>query len=194
MDEQTTKAYSQNAQAYSQDWLSQPEPTDMYELLKKFFIPGGKTADIGCGNGRDAAWLAKQGFHVQGFDSSAELVSLASRLYPQLSFKMATLPLLSEITEQFQNVLCETVIMHLTREQITQSIQHLKRITMSGGVLYLSWRVTEGQDSRHADGRLYSSFDADFVLNHFDSQPILHFEDQISASSAKRVCRLVCRG
>lgn len=54
LDLQTNQAYSANASNYSQDWLNQPEPSDMYELLLKYFIPGGSTADIGCGNGRDA--------------------------------------------------------------------------------------------------------------------------------------------
>lgn len=53
IDVKTQMAYAENAIAYSQDWISQPEPTDIYQLVKKFFIPEGTTAGIGCGNGRD---------------------------------------------------------------------------------------------------------------------------------------------
>lgn len=193
VDPKTLNAYSEKAVEYSHDWLNQPEPTDMYELLKKFFLVGKETADIGCGNGRDTNWLALQGYKVTGYDASPELINLASGLYPGLQFEQAFLPSLREIQEQFKNVLCETVIMHLPKDQIPDAIQNLKRILKSGGVLYLSWRVTEKEDVRHADGRLYSAFDPQSIVNQFPQGGILHFEDKISASSSKRVCRLIFR-
>lgn len=191
MDSRTQSAYSSNAQDYSQDWLAQPEPSDMYELFKKYFKAKGQTADIGCGNGRDSSWLASQGYKVTGYDSSDELIQIASKLFPNIEFKRANLPTLGDLQRSFDNVVCETVIMHLPLEQIKLSILSLKRILKSNGVLYLSWRVTENQDTRHSDGRLYSAFESQFILDQFDKKGILHFEDKISASSGKRVCRLI---
>lgn len=194
MDQKTLNAYAEKAKGYSDDWLAQPEPSDMYQLLKQFFISKGETADIGCGNGRDAEWLHENGYNVCGFDSSKELITVASQLYPQIKFQQAFLPNLKEINQRFDNVLCETVIMHLQKDQISAAIQNLKKILKKDGVMYLSWRVTEGDDVRHQDGRLYSAFDSNFILNHFDEKSILHFEDKLSASSGKRVCRLICKG
>lgn len=193
MDKKTLIAYANKAPSYSEEWLSQPEPMDMYELLKKFFISEGKTADIGCGNGRDAGWLSKNGFQVSGFDSSTELLEIASQLYPEVKFKQALLPELKDIQEQFDNVLCETVIMHLPQSDILNAFDNLKRILKENGVLYLSWRVTEGEDARHADGRLYSAFSPELILKNVAKDDILHFEDKISLSSGKRICRLICR-
>lgn len=194
MDKKTIDAYSELAKNYSEDWLAQPQPSDMYELLKTFFVPGGKTADIGCGNGRDTHWLEQNGFKVSGFDSSSELLAIASELFPNTKFKQAFLPELKGLDEKYQNILCETVIMHLPKVQVPTAILSLKRILSNDGVLYLSWRVTEGEDTRHSDGRLYSAFEPDVILNQFDRERILHFEDKISASSGKRVCRLIYRG
>ena len=101
------------------------------------------------------------------------------------------LPELKEIENQFDNVLCETVIMHLPTQQLVSAILNLKRILKVDGILYLSWRVTEKEDARHEDGRLYSAFNPDVILREFDKNGILHFEDKLSASSGKRVCRLV---
>jgi 2-polyprenyl-3-methyl-5-hydroxy-6-metoxy-1,4-benzoquinol methylase len=193
MDSKTLNAYTKLAGEYSSDWLSQPVPSDMYTLLEKFFIANGETADIGCGNGRDAGWLAAKGFKVSGYDSSAELLSLARKLNPNVRFASALLPCLSEITNQFDNVMCETVIMHLPNEQIPEAVKNLRRIVKNGGVLYLSWRVTEREDIRHEDGRLYSAFVPEFILDQFSKSSILHFEDVTSASSGKRVCRLICK-
>ena len=193
MDDKTLKAYSENASDYSQDWLSQPEPLDMYDLFNKFFIKNGETADIGCGNGRDANWLAVNGFKVTGYDSSNKLLEKAAELFPRIKFYQEYLPELSGIQKLYENVLCETVIMHLPKSEIPTAIQNLKRIVKVGGILYLSWRVTEGADSRHKDGRLYSAFDSSFILEQFSKTSILHFEDKTSASSGKRVCRLIYR-
>ncbi|WP_413290755.1 class I SAM-dependent methyltransferase [Bdellovibrio sp. HCB337] len=193
MDQPTLKAYSDKASTYSQDWLTQPEPTDMYQLLQKYFTSGGTTVDIGCGNGHDAEWLRQQGFKVQGFDSSSELLTIATNLFPKIKFGQALLPALSEIQEQFDNILCETVIMHLPLKQIPEALQNLKRLLKSSGILYLSWRVTEVTDARHNDGRLYSAFEPSYILDQFPKNSILHFEDKTSTSSGKRVCRLIYR-
>lgn len=104
------------------------------------------------------------------------MIATGSKLYPKIEFKVANLPKLSELKAQYQNILCETVIMHLPKDQISTAIQNLQRILQKDGVLYLSWRVTEGQDARHSDGRLYSAFEPEFILSHFDKNQILHFE------------------
>lgn len=194
MDENTLKAYATKASEYSQDWLAQSPPTDMYNIIKKYFRAGAETGDIGCGNGRDAHWLSQNGFKVVGYDSSLDLLNLGSKLYPHIQFKQTFLPSLKEIQGQFDNLLCETVIMHLPQSQILEGIQNLKRILRKDGVLYLSWRVTEGTDARHNDGRLYSAFDPNLIVSQFSKNSFLHFEDKISESSGKRVCRLVVSG
>lgn len=140
-DEKTHTAYTENAGSYSQDWLSQPEPTDIYKLIKKYFIPNGTTADIGCGNGRDSNWMSQNGFQVSGFDSSTELLKLAQDLFPKVQFNRALLPNLNEIINQYDNVFCETVIMHLPKTQIELAIKNLKRILKPNGVMYLSGKV-----------------------------------------------------
>lgn len=192
-DSRTAKAYEELADSYSRDWNTQPAPVDMYELFKLFLIKEGTLAEVGCGNGRDAKWLNKNGFRVEAFDSSKELIRIAANLFPNIHFGIANLPELNEITKQYDNVICETVIMHLPTEQIERAIQSLQRILKSGGILYLSWRVTEGEDARHSDGRLYSAFSSEFVLKQFNGSQILHFEDKVSSSSGKRVCRLILK-
>lgn len=190
-DDATLDAYSHDAARYSREWLDQPPPDDMYALWENHLLPTGKTADIGCGNGRDAAWLAEHGYRVTGFDASAELLDEARRLYPEIAFRTATLPQLAEIDEQYDNVVCETVLMHLPVDAITDAIDNLVRIVRPSGMLYLSWRVTEGEDNRHADGRLYSAFAPSLVTDALSDCVILFADDTTSASSGKRVCRLI---
>lgn len=190
-DARTLAAYAQHAPSYSQDWLDQPPPTDLYALLERYLVAGGETADIGCGNGRDTAWLAAHGYPVIGFDGSEELLTEAQRLNPSLEFRRAMLPELAEIGQSFDNIVCETVIMHLPATVIPLALQSLLDKLRPGGVLYLSWRVTTGSDLRHGDGRLYAAFEPALVLDALAGCSILHFDDVISASSGKRICRVV---
>lgn len=192
-DLQTEAAYEANAASYSEDWLNQPPPDDMYALLVRHFVPGGRTVDVGCGNGRDAAWLAKAGFDVVGYDNSLALVDLARKTFPWVSFHVGKLPQLENVTETFDNVVCETVLMHLNADDVPAAADRLWTLVRPGGVLYVSWRVTEGADQRHADGRLYSAFAPDVVRAALHEGVVLHEEDVTSASSGKRVCRLIVR-
>ncbi|AJC19369.1 class I SAM-dependent methyltransferase [Pandoraea pulmonicola] len=192
-DLQTEAAYEANAVRYSEDWLEQPSPDDMYALLMRYFVPGGRTVDVGCGNGRDAAWLAREGFDVVGYDNSPALVALARKTFPWVAFHVGKLPLLDNVTERFDNVVCETVLMHLPASEVPQAVDRLWTLVRPGGVLYLSWRVTEGADMRHKDGRLYSAFAPDVVRAALHDGVVLHEEDVTSASSGKRVCRLIVR-
>ncbi|SIT49947.1 Type 11 methyltransferase [Paraburkholderia piptadeniae] len=190
-DSATLDAYTRDAARYSREWLDQPPPDDMYALWHDHLLPMGKTADIGCGNGRDTAWLADNGYRVTGFDASEGLLEEARRLYPHIAFRTATLPSLAEIDEQFDNVVCETVLMHLAPDAITDAVDNLVRILRPSGMLYLSWRVTEGEDRRQPDGRLYSAFEPGLVTNALSACVILFADDTTSASSGKRVCRII---
>jgi SAM-dependent methyltransferase len=190
-DSATLDAYTRDAARYSREWLDQPPPDDMYALWQDHLLPMGKTADIGCGNGRDTAWLADHGYRVTGFDASEGLLDEARRLYPHIGFRTATLPSLAEIDERFDNVVCETVLMHLAPDAITDAVDNLVRILRPSGTLYLSWRVTEGEDRRQPDGRLYSAFEPSLVKNALSACVILFVDDTTSASSGKRVCRII---
>ena len=95
-DRETLDAYGRHATAYSADWRAQPAPTDLYDLLATYFRTGGATADIGCGNGRDAAWLTAHGYPAIGFDAAPAVLAEARRRHPGLRFETATLPALDE--------------------------------------------------------------------------------------------------
>lgn len=195
MDRPTIDAYDAAAPAFAADWLKQPPPDDMYALLARYFIAGGKTADIGCGAGRDVAWLNQHGFPVSGFDASAALLEQARAAYPSGRFEQALLPDLAGIPgASFDNVLCETVIMHLPPPDVAAACARLIDILTPGGVLYLSWRVApDGQSTRDAYGRLYAAFDEAWVREGLRGAHILLDEDAVNASSGKRVRRVVAR-
>jgi SAM-dependent methyltransferase len=194
MDEQTIEAYSADASRFAAEWRDQPPPVDMYALLERYFTRGGKTADIGCGAGRDVAWLNDHGFPAVGYDASEGLLAQADAAFPSLVFKRDALPALGSIDAQaYDNVLCETVLMHLPPEEVTLACARLFDILKPGGTLYLSWRVTESASKRDAAGRLYAEFDAARVREGLSDARFLLDTESVNMSSGKRVHRLIVR-
>jgi SAM-dependent methyltransferase len=193
MDRKTLEAYDSAAADFADDWSAQPAPVDLHAVVRRFFVPG-PTADIGCGSGREVAWLAANGFPTTGFDPSEGLLREARARHPGLVFEQAALPELAGIADgSFANVLCETVIMHLPHVAIAPSVTRLMAILRPGGVLYLSWRVTRGDDQRDGQGRLYAAFPAGLVIDALAGATILLDEETISASSGKAIHRLIAR-
>ena len=69
MDRTTLAAYDKDAAAFAKDWHEQPPPVDLYDVVARFFVKGGTAADIGCGSGREVAWLNANGYPATGFDA-----------------------------------------------------------------------------------------------------------------------------
>ena len=192
MDRATLAAYDAAAAAYAKEWEAQPAPVDLHDLAKRFFRPG-LTADIGCGSGRDAAWLAANGFPTVGYDASEGLLAQARAAHPGLTFEQAALPELHGIAEgTFDNVLCETVIMRLGRREIAPAVRRMLAILKPDGIMALSWRVEE-TDRRDARGRLYCAFDRDLVLGALSGASVVLDEELVSPASGRKIHRLVAR-
>lgn len=192
MDRETLAAYDSNAAGFARDWHDQPPPADLHALVQQFFVPGGLTADIGCGCGREVAWLAAHGYRAHGYDASQGLIAEARDLHPELAFDLAVLPALDGLAAgSFDNVLCETVIMHLPEAERLASARRLFDILRPGGVLYLSWRVTRGSSLRDMFGRLYAAFEAAEIRHELATARVLLDHEIESESSGKLIHRLI---
>ena len=195
MDQATIAAYDKDAVAFAKAWHDQPAPVDLHEVVEQFFVRGGRTADIGCGSGREVDWLDTNGFSAEGIDASEGLLSEARSRYPDLKFTRAELPELSGIAaNRYDNVLCENVIMHLDAAEIAPAVHRLLDIVKPDGVLYLSWQVTKDA-GRDAQGRLASVIDAGAVRAELASVTATTFLDEevVSGASGKTMHRLVVK-
>jgi SAM-dependent methyltransferase len=193
MDKTTLAVYDSDALAFVQRWLAEEEPADVYALLRKFFRPG-LTADIGSGSGRDAAWLTANGFPTIGYDLSEGLLAQARTRFPHIEFNKAALPELSGVpARRFDNVVCETVLMHLPREEIAPAVARMLEILRPGGVIYLSFRITENADHREKDGRLFTAHVGEQVRGALAGQAIL-FDETVVRRPGVMLQRLVARG
>jgi len=194
IDLATIRSYDKRAASFAKEWEEkQPVPVDLQSIVEQYFRDG-PTVDVGCGSGRDAAWLSDSGFAVVGIDPSPGLLAEATRRHAGVRFQPGALPELDGLEEgSFVNVLCETVIMHLDTKLIPRSVRKLVALLEPQGILCLSWRVTKGSDARDGNGRLYSAFEPSLVTEALSDATIELDEPMVSVSSGKTVHRIVAR-
>jgi SAM-dependent methyltransferase len=194
IDKSTLLAYDSASAKFAQEWREQPAPEDMYALLRQYFMMGA-TVDVGCGSGRDLAWLRANGYDASGYDVSAGLLREARVTCPDAFFGVARLPELEGVPRAAHaNVLCETVIMHLDPSEIGSAVRNLVALLSPGGTLWLSWRVTPDESRRDDAGRLYAAFDDRIVMEALGADTALLMDrEERSGSSGKVVRRLIVR-
>ena len=194
MDTDTVRAYDMQACNYAAEWEEDQAPPDDLRAAVRAYFNDGLTVDVGCGSGRDTAWLAGQGFEVMGVDAAPGLLAEAQRRHPEVIFEVDALPALARLGDRvFTNVLCETVIMHLEKPDAITAARRLASLLEPGGTLYLSWRVGGGADRRDDDGRLYAAFATGAVRANLAGLEVLLDEERVSASSKKVIHRIVAR-
>lgn len=112
----------------------------MHKLLSDFHS-GSKILDVGCGPGREAAWLSEAGYDVTGLDQSEEMLRWAKKRYPELSFVQGDQEDF-EIGERFDALTCvgSTFLYNFTNEQVQSSLNCFRNHLKDGGLLYLDMR------------------------------------------------------
>jgi SAM-dependent methyltransferase len=130
---------------------------DLLAVLRGLFHPGAPTADVGCGSGRDVAWLLQHGYPTVGYDASTGMLREAQAAYPGIDVRQESLPDLAGIPDAaYANVLCSAVLMHLPREDLITAALNLARILRPEGRLYLTYRASRAASEREEDGRLFT--------------------------------------
>nr|WP_319490439.1 class I SAM-dependent methyltransferase [uncultured Desulfobacter sp.] len=99
----------------------------LHDFLLSGLEPGGRLLELGCGSGRDAAFMVSQGFSVLATDGSGAMVEQAKRHHPELADQVIPLELpdgLSNKSGLFHGIYAVAVLMHLSVQDI--------EITLSG--------------------------------------------------------------
>ncbi len=165
MDTKTSTYYSRNAEQLAGQYATLSRQYE--DHLITAFGKAHKILDVGCGTGRDLAWLLRKGKDAYGVDPSKEMLVAASSSLAQQGLSgqgrlfEGELPGLNLFNEaEFDGVLCSAVLMHLPEEEIFDAVYTLRRIVRPGGTLVVSVPVeradVDQQTRRDAHGRLFT--------------------------------------
>lgn len=103
-----------------------------------------RVLDLGCGAGRDMAWMEAQGAWVVGADLSAGMLEEARHIAqgPLVQADMRRLPFGNG---SFHGVWCMASMLHLSKADAHAALAEIKRVLKLGGVLLLGLQMGEGE-------------------------------------------------
>lgn len=123
------------------DLLEQDVQADLRKLT-------GRVLVLGCGAGKEVAYLSEQGCDALGVDSAPEAIALAQEDHPELSerFRVADLYDLDIMLDgEFDGIVANAVLVHLLeREDIGQVLAHIHARLKPGGLAFI--RVIDKSD------------------------------------------------
>jgi ubiquinone/menaquinone biosynthesis C-methylase UbiE len=125
-------------------------------LLRAFveLVPAttnARVADLGCGPGRVAAFLARQGLQVVGVDVSRAMLTHARSAHPDLALEEGRLDALPIATASLAGAVCWYSIIHLPSTALDPVFQELARVLEAGGHLLLAFQEGAGDPVHRPD-------------------------------------------
>lgn len=138
MNEELKNTYNKIAE----DWFSDHN-TDTWWMegtnQLASLLPGGATVlDIGCGAGHKSKYLSEKGFKVTGGDFSEEMVKIAQREVPDVKFQVLDLYTLGALTEKFDCVFAQAVLLHIPKKDVAEIFQNMANLLNEEGLLYVA--------------------------------------------------------
>ena len=109
---------------------------------------GSSVADVGCGTGRLAPYLAGRGLRPRGFDLSPGMIQVARRDHPGFGFDVADLRELPVEDASLAGVVCWYSLMYLAPACRPAAFGELARVVKPGGYLVTAFKAGDSQVRR----------------------------------------------
>lgn len=143
--DRTVAAYDQIAALYAKRNAAMPE--DLATLATRFLElvrQGAKILDVGCGAGRDMAWMEARGARVTGVDLSAGMLAEARRQVRgallQMDMRRLNFP-----DARFGGVWCTASLLHLPKREAPGALREMRRVLVPHGILFLCIQEGAGE-------------------------------------------------
>lgn len=125
--------------------------------------------DLGCGGGKDALRLAREGFHVVGLDLSSAAIGQAEARAKEEGLSAEFLA--ADMSEglpfppnSFDAVLANLSLHYFTSEKTRFVMSEVRRVLAQGGVLVMHVNAVEEGERRKAKGRVVRELEPGFYL------------------------------
>lgn len=163
---QTLDYYNRNADTFFQTTAN----VDMGPLYERFIKRVGDTGhilDAGCGSGRDAKAFKEMGYEVSAFDASIELAHRA-QAHAGIAVDVLSFYEFNAI-EKFNGIWACASLLHVPKVALPSALERLWRGLKPGGVLYVSFKLGEGERT-HGE-RFFTDLNDQTLRNLMDALP-----------------------
>ena len=121
---------------------------------------GFPVADLGCGPGHVAAWLAGRGVATVGIDLSPGMLAVGRREYPQVEFREGDLLELPAADGEFAAVVAFYSAIHLQPGELRSAFGEIRRVLRPHGLSLVAFHA--GSEVRHLAEWWGHAVDVDF--------------------------------
>ncbi|MDE6661206.1 MAG: class I SAM-dependent methyltransferase [Anaeroplasmataceae bacterium] len=163
-------------------WSSETPSKIVFETLQSFsLLTNSKILEIGCGEGRDAYLLLKQGFDVLATDVSYEAVSYCKKKFPNYSEHFQVVDCVTEkLGKKFDFIYAVAVIHMLVSDNDRIAFYRFIREHLSSDGIALICTMGDGSFERKTD-----------IHTAFDIMERVHGETGKTVQIANTSCRIV---
>jgi ubiquinone/menaquinone biosynthesis C-methylase UbiE len=152
--------YDQIAEGFAT--INAAMPPELAAAVDRFLDlvgPGAHVLDLGCGAGRDMAWLENRGAIVVSSDLSMEMLVQARRR-ARGSLVQADMRHLPFQRGCFQGVWCGATLLHLPKADAPRALTEVHRVLTPEGAVFLSVQEGMGEGWEHTthDGKPIERF------------------------------------
>ena len=134
--------------------------------------PPGAALDVGMGQGRNAIYLAQQGWNVTGFDPADKAVALANQTANRLGVKLTTVVQGSEAFDFGENRWDLVLLSYVSVRDVAAKVV---RALKPGGIVVVEGFHRDVTRSRPVGGGVV--FDSNELPRLFSSLRVLRYED-----------------
>lgn len=163
IDPATAQFYTQRAE----EWASNL-PYEYSPALAKFLalLPrGSRVLDLGCGDGRDAAFMESCGFDVDATDGVPRMVELATARLGRPARLMEFSALKAEA--EYDAIWAHASLLHVAEHELPDIVQNIHRALKPGAWHFSCFKGGDG-GMRDKFGRFYSYIPAKILRAAYD--------------------------
>ena len=176
-DDRYRQIHAENLQWF----MDGPSPI-VSEIIAQFGIdPTERILEIGCGEGRDALFLLRQGYDVLATDVSMEAIDYCRKQNPEYSHRFQVLDCLREtLPERFDYIYAVAVIHMLVPDRDRRAFYRFIRTHLKENGIALICTMGDGTAERQTD-----------IRTAFDLQERQHEQTGKTVNIAGTSCRMV---
>ena len=124
---------------------------------------GARIADIGCGPGHVAHYLAARGANIEGVDLSPEMIDEARAAHPAITFRVGDMFALPHESGALAGVVAFYAIVHLRTDELVPPFRELHRVLVPGGLAAIAFHA--GTETVHMDELFGCATSLDFMFH-----------------------------
>ncbi len=159
------------------------KPSQILSLVWKNFLPGSQILDLGCGQGADSLFLAKNKFLVTAIDSSQVAIDQIETIKNEqklnnLKLICSNIKKIDMPNNKYGVIICHNVLSFLDKKEALNIINKIKNGLKNKGFIIISG-FTKNDPSFHSNNKLKNYFEEQELLKIFNDFKILYYLENI---------------